>query len=191
MNASAGCKPWSNTMEILQEKDGVDTELLVYAMTLINKVTELCCFPFVILSIILTELKLDQSHFSDYEFYFSLFLFFCRRLQRCQTRILSMTWWTVWKNRAWKQCPKDIWVGKAPISTWSSSSTSMRSAPLMIATVLLILEDTGCHVSFGQARLGDFSHQLVNCDYYRFHSGFNHFILFLWFPLPVLSFFLL
>lgn len=25
-------------MEILQEKDGVDTELLVYAMTLINKV---------------------------------------------------------------------------------------------------------------------------------------------------------
>ncbi|XP_070840876.1 FH1/FH2 domain-containing protein 3 [Chaetodon trifascialis] len=32
-----GCKPWSNTMEILHEKDGVDTELLVYAMTLINK----------------------------------------------------------------------------------------------------------------------------------------------------------
>ncbi|KAI4817874.1 hypothetical protein KUCAC02_011247 [Chaenocephalus aceratus] len=32
-----GCKSWSNTMEILQEKDGVDTELLVYAMTLINK----------------------------------------------------------------------------------------------------------------------------------------------------------
>ncbi|XP_016896674.1 FH1/FH2 domain-containing protein 3 isoform X2 [Cynoglossus semilaevis] len=32
-----GGKPWSNTMEILQEKDGVDTELLVYAMTLINK----------------------------------------------------------------------------------------------------------------------------------------------------------
>ncbi|CAL8297694.1 unnamed protein product [Lota lota] len=32
-----GCKPWSNTMEILDEKDGVDTELLVYAMTLINK----------------------------------------------------------------------------------------------------------------------------------------------------------
>lgn len=35
---SAGCKPWSNAMEILDEKDGVDTELLVYAMTLINKV---------------------------------------------------------------------------------------------------------------------------------------------------------
>ncbi|XP_037330551.2 FH1/FH2 domain-containing protein 3 isoform X5 [Pungitius pungitius] len=32
-----GCKPWSNMMEILHEKDGVDTELLVYAMTLINK----------------------------------------------------------------------------------------------------------------------------------------------------------
>ncbi|CAF99460.1 unnamed protein product, partial [Tetraodon nigroviridis] len=30
-------KPWSNAMEILHEKDGVDTELLVYAMTLINK----------------------------------------------------------------------------------------------------------------------------------------------------------
>uniref|UniRef100_A0AAR2LED7 Formin homology 2 domain containing 3b n=1 Tax=Pygocentrus nattereri TaxID=42514 RepID=A0AAR2LED7_PYGNA len=33
----AGCKLWSNTMEILDEKDGVDTELLVYVMTLINK----------------------------------------------------------------------------------------------------------------------------------------------------------
>ncbi|KAM9404331.1 FH1/FH2 domain-containing protein 3 isoform 4-T4 [Salvelinus alpinus] len=32
-----GCKLWSNAMEILEEKDGVDTELLVYAMTLINK----------------------------------------------------------------------------------------------------------------------------------------------------------
>uniref|UniRef100_A0A9J7Z1P6 Formin homology 2 domain containing 3b n=1 Tax=Cyprinus carpio carpio TaxID=630221 RepID=A0A9J7Z1P6_CYPCA len=31
------CKPWSNAMEILDEKDGMDTELLVYAMTLINK----------------------------------------------------------------------------------------------------------------------------------------------------------
>uniref|UniRef100_A0A8K9XHQ2 GBD/FH3 domain-containing protein n=1 Tax=Oncorhynchus mykiss TaxID=8022 RepID=A0A8K9XHQ2_ONCMY len=28
---------WSNAMEILDEKDGVDTELLVYGMTLINK----------------------------------------------------------------------------------------------------------------------------------------------------------
>lgn len=33
-----GGKPWSNIMEILEEKDGVDTELLVYAMTLVNKV---------------------------------------------------------------------------------------------------------------------------------------------------------
>ncbi|CAO2593502.1 FH1/FH2 domain-containing protein 3 [Lemmus lemmus] len=32
-----GIKPWSNIMEILEEKDGVDTELLVYAMTLVNK----------------------------------------------------------------------------------------------------------------------------------------------------------
>lgn len=35
---AAGTKLWSNVMEILDEKDGVDTELLVYAMTLINKV---------------------------------------------------------------------------------------------------------------------------------------------------------
>uniref|UniRef100_A0A3B1IWG0 GBD/FH3 domain-containing protein n=1 Tax=Astyanax mexicanus TaxID=7994 RepID=A0A3B1IWG0_ASTMX len=35
-----GCKLWSNAMEILDEKDGVDTELLVYAMTLINKVSD-------------------------------------------------------------------------------------------------------------------------------------------------------
>ncbi|XP_060138197.1 FH1/FH2 domain-containing protein 3 isoform X9 [Zootoca vivipara] len=32
-----GLKLWSNVMEILEEKDGVDTELLVYAMTLVNK----------------------------------------------------------------------------------------------------------------------------------------------------------
>ncbi|XP_043920510.1 FH1/FH2 domain-containing protein 3 isoform X2 [Protopterus annectens] len=32
-----GVKPWTNIMEILDEKDGVDTELLVYAMTLLNK----------------------------------------------------------------------------------------------------------------------------------------------------------
>lgn len=37
--AAAGTKLWSNITEILDEKDGVDTELLVYAMTLINKVT--------------------------------------------------------------------------------------------------------------------------------------------------------
>ncbi|XP_034561507.1 FH1/FH2 domain-containing protein 3 isoform X3 [Notolabrus celidotus] len=37
VDTKTGCKPWSNTMEILHEKDGVDTELLVYAMTLINK----------------------------------------------------------------------------------------------------------------------------------------------------------
>ncbi|XP_072416650.1 FH1/FH2 domain-containing protein 3 isoform X12 [Chiloscyllium punctatum] len=32
-----GERAWSNIMEILDEKDGIDTELLVYAMTLINK----------------------------------------------------------------------------------------------------------------------------------------------------------
>lgn len=35
---AAGKKLWSSIMEILDEKDGVDTELLVYGMTLINKV---------------------------------------------------------------------------------------------------------------------------------------------------------
>ncbi|XP_069765625.1 FH1/FH2 domain-containing protein 3 isoform X2 [Narcine bancroftii] len=32
-----GTRPWSNIMEILDEKDGIDTELLVYTMTLTNK----------------------------------------------------------------------------------------------------------------------------------------------------------
>ncbi|KAM8967021.1 FH1/FH2 domain-containing protein 3 [Pelodytes ibericus] len=32
-----GIKPWYSAMEILKEKDGVDTELLVYVMTIINK----------------------------------------------------------------------------------------------------------------------------------------------------------
>lgn len=33
-----GVKPWSNIMGILDEKEGGDTELLTYAMTLVNKV---------------------------------------------------------------------------------------------------------------------------------------------------------
>uniref|UniRef100_A0A8C5FNZ2 Formin homology 2 domain containing 3a n=1 Tax=Gadus morhua TaxID=8049 RepID=A0A8C5FNZ2_GADMO len=37
VSGDRGCKAWASTMEILDEKDGVDTELLVYAMTLINK----------------------------------------------------------------------------------------------------------------------------------------------------------
>ncbi|XP_066572092.1 FH1/FH2 domain-containing protein 3 isoform X2 [Amia ocellicauda] len=37
VDAKRGTKLWSNAMEILDEKDGVDTELLVYAMTLVNK----------------------------------------------------------------------------------------------------------------------------------------------------------
>lgn len=43
---AAGKKLWSNIMEILDEKDGVDTELLVYGMTLINKVTDTLQFGF-------------------------------------------------------------------------------------------------------------------------------------------------
>lgn len=43
---AAGKKLWSNIMEILDEKDGVDTELLVYGMTLINKVTDTVWFLF-------------------------------------------------------------------------------------------------------------------------------------------------
>ncbi|KAJ8302606.1 hypothetical protein KUTeg_019002 [Tegillarca granosa] len=38
VDAKKGSKPWSNIMGILDEKDGGDTELLVYAMTLVNKV---------------------------------------------------------------------------------------------------------------------------------------------------------
>ncbi|KFO27397.1 FH1/FH2 domain-containing protein 3 [Fukomys damarensis] len=37
VDSKRGIKPWTNIMEILEEKDGVDTELLVYAMTLVNK----------------------------------------------------------------------------------------------------------------------------------------------------------
>ncbi len=36
----SGNKPWSNIMNLLDEKDGGDSELLVYAMTLLNKVSE-------------------------------------------------------------------------------------------------------------------------------------------------------
>lgn len=55
-----------------------------------------------------------------------VFFSFSRRLQHCLTRIHSMIWWTVWRNRAWRQCPKDTWGVKALIWTWLSSSTSMR-----------------------------------------------------------------
>lgn len=33
-----GACPWSNLMAILEQRNGADTELLVYTMTLINKV---------------------------------------------------------------------------------------------------------------------------------------------------------
>ena len=38
VDARRGLKPWANIMAILTEKDGADSELLVYAMTLVNKV---------------------------------------------------------------------------------------------------------------------------------------------------------
>uniref|UniRef100_A0A3Q0SK44 GBD/FH3 domain-containing protein n=1 Tax=Amphilophus citrinellus TaxID=61819 RepID=A0A3Q0SK44_AMPCI len=40
VDTKRGTKLWSNVMEILDEKDGVDTELLVFAMTFINKVSK-------------------------------------------------------------------------------------------------------------------------------------------------------
>ncbi|XP_064598938.1 uncharacterized protein LOC135465600 isoform X3 [Liolophura sinensis] len=38
VDSRRGAKPWSNIMNILEEKDGGDSELLVYTMTLVNKV---------------------------------------------------------------------------------------------------------------------------------------------------------
>nr|XP_034337878.1 FH1/FH2 domain-containing protein 3 isoform X13 [Crassostrea gigas] len=38
VDSKRGVKPWSNIMGILDEKEGGDTELLTYAMTLVNKV---------------------------------------------------------------------------------------------------------------------------------------------------------
>ena len=32
-----GCRPWSHMMKLMKEYDVADTELLIYAMTLINK----------------------------------------------------------------------------------------------------------------------------------------------------------
>uniref|UniRef100_A0A3Q3JYL9 GBD/FH3 domain-containing protein n=1 Tax=Monopterus albus TaxID=43700 RepID=A0A3Q3JYL9_MONAL len=37
VDAQRGVKPWSYMMEILEERNGSDTELLIFAMTLINK----------------------------------------------------------------------------------------------------------------------------------------------------------
>ena len=34
----SGCLPWANLVSILEEKNGADPELLVYTVTLINKV---------------------------------------------------------------------------------------------------------------------------------------------------------
>ncbi len=35
-----GAKPWNYVMDVLAEKNGSDTELLMFTMTLINKVNE-------------------------------------------------------------------------------------------------------------------------------------------------------
>lgn len=38
MLSFSGVKPWTYLTEIMSEKNGSDTELLIYTMTLINKV---------------------------------------------------------------------------------------------------------------------------------------------------------
>ncbi|XP_014890970.1 FH1/FH2 domain-containing protein 1-like isoform X1 [Poecilia latipinna] len=38
VDVKRGVKPWTNLMDILEEKNGADTELLVFTMTLINKI---------------------------------------------------------------------------------------------------------------------------------------------------------
>uniref|UniRef100_A0A3P9NRV5 FHOD1/3-like FH3 domain-containing protein n=1 Tax=Poecilia reticulata TaxID=8081 RepID=A0A3P9NRV5_POERE len=38
VDAKRGVKSWTNLMDVLDEKNGADTELLVFTMTLINKV---------------------------------------------------------------------------------------------------------------------------------------------------------
>lgn len=38
VDARRGLRSWANVMAILSEKEGSDSELLVYAMTLVNKV---------------------------------------------------------------------------------------------------------------------------------------------------------
>ena len=68
-------------------------------------------------------LNLSRTSVTDL---YLFFVFSFRRWRHCLTRIPSTTWWTVWRNRAWRQCPKDIWGGKALIWTWLSSSTFMR-----------------------------------------------------------------
>lgn len=92
-----------------------------------------CCGVYAIVyffipSILCCRAKLNPNHFTKYAFWL-IQLPICRHLQPYQTRILSTTWWTVWRNRAWKQCLKDTWVGKALIWTWLSSSTSTRFEP--------------------------------------------------------------
>ena len=39
VDSRRGLHPWTNIMAILGEKDGADSELLVYTMTLVNKVS--------------------------------------------------------------------------------------------------------------------------------------------------------
>lgn len=39
VDSRRGLHPWVNIMSLLSEKDGADSELLVYTMTLVNKVS--------------------------------------------------------------------------------------------------------------------------------------------------------
>uniref|UniRef100_A0A3Q2PCZ1 GBD/FH3 domain-containing protein n=1 Tax=Fundulus heteroclitus TaxID=8078 RepID=A0A3Q2PCZ1_FUNHE len=40
VDSERGVLPWTNIVEVLEEKNGADTELLIFTMTLINKVPE-------------------------------------------------------------------------------------------------------------------------------------------------------
>lgn len=103
VNLPAGCKPWSNAMEILDEKDGVDTELLVYVMTLINKVgtgvTTALNQPWLRRACVIF---VAQGHGKPSLSFAVRVFFVCRHLQAFQNRIRSMTWWTFWRSRASK-----------------------------------------------------------------------------------------
>ena len=55
----SGAKPWTNIMNILDEKGGTDSELLNYAMTLVNKVSN--HLPWIYFSINFSSVLLPKS----------------------------------------------------------------------------------------------------------------------------------
>lgn len=73
-------------MEILHEKDGVDTELLVYAMTLINKVSMSCLlfyhYVFIVKYWIQENITLNRTKmkFTEYAMWFIFLLLFLQTL---------------------------------------------------------------------------------------------------------------